>query len=200
MTQLAQDRHRLFPAAPLILGLLLAVACSRDRAPKMSEEDIMVEFYTAQLETLRALDQAFYRIGQEYYTLEIEYDRMGRQELAEATRLKAVQFHQQHQEFQKRATELEERLARYRRGEPPRMVSPVAAPAVTPTPLPTVPPVYAPRTLAPTPAPTLGAPSFLPASPPREPSAQPTATPLPVATPRPTPAPFPPAPPPGDSF
>jgi hypothetical protein len=48
---------------------------------------------------LRALDQAFNALGQEYFKLEIEYRNSGRDDLAAISRERGRAFHAQHMEF-----------------------------------------------------------------------------------------------------
>jgi hypothetical protein len=101
----------------VILGVLPAAACMRAPEPGPSKEEIWKQVYIARLEALRALDQAFNALGQEYFKLEIEYRNSGRDDLAAISRERGRAFHAQHMEFKKRIADLEEIDARLRRGE-----------------------------------------------------------------------------------
>lgn len=95
----------------------LLAACTRPIETGPSREEIWKQVYVSRLENLRALDQAFNELGQEYYKLEIEYRSAGREDLAVISRERAKAFHEQHLEFQKRIGELESTDARLRRGD-----------------------------------------------------------------------------------
>jgi hypothetical protein len=101
----------------LMLGVSLALGCARAPEPGPSKEEIWRQVYSARLEALRALDQAFNTLGQEYYKLEIEYRNSGRDDLAAISRERGRAFHTQHVAFKQRIVELEEIDARLRRGE-----------------------------------------------------------------------------------
>lgn len=101
----------------LMAGSVLAAGCMRQPEPGPSKEEIWRQIYASRLENLKALDQAFNELGQEYYKLEIEYKNAGRSDLAEISRERAEAFHQQHLDFQQRLAELEEIDGRLRRGE-----------------------------------------------------------------------------------
>lgn len=209
-------RALMLAAAPVLA--LLAGSCAREDSVT-TDDDLLREFYNAQLTALEALNTAFHQIGQEYYILDIEYQRMGRPELADLTREKARRFHQQHLEIQKAITDLQQRQARLARGELPEPtgVTVPTSPAPTPsapvarTPLPT--PVRTPvprpvRTPLPTPAPAVRStppparsletapPQQQPQQPTQQPPASvlpqaPQATPPPQTTPPPAPTPRP---------
>lgn len=208
-------RSRWFRATMILTGSFLALfagSCAREKSVT-TNDDLLREFYKAQLTALQALNSAFHQIGQEYYILDIEYQRMGRPELADLTREKARRFHQQHLEIQKAITDLQQRQARLARGEQPDPTGVVVptSPAPTPSPLIQRTPVPTPvRTPLPTPRPAIRS-TPVPArslqtpppqqSAPQQPQQQPPAsvlpqtapqaTPPPVVTPRPTPIPTP---------
>lgn len=101
----------------LLAGSTLAGACVTPPEPGPSKDEIWKQVYASRLENLRALDQAFNELGQEYYKLEIEYRNAGREDLAAISRERAKAFHDQHLQFQKRIADLEGVDARLRRGD-----------------------------------------------------------------------------------
>lgn len=163
-----------------LFATLLGCASADKYATK---EELREELYDAQVEMLETLDASFYALGQEYYKVEIEYRAAGLDDLANAVRIRAAAFHEQHQRFRRTILESEiahERAKRGEEGDKPVVedepedasgseAAPVhrySAPAPTPTPRPAV---------QATPRPT----------------PRPTPYPTPVATPRPTPYPTP---------
>lgn len=161
----------------LLLGLSLTTSCTRPPEPGPTREDLWRELYTSRLENLRALDQAFNSLGQEYYKLEIEYKNSGRDDLAAVSRERAVAFQKQHLEFQKRIADLEATDARLKRGDSAVGIATKKAPAPIVTPQ-----IQAPAAPAST-APGASAPS---ATPYRPPSAAGYATPARTPTPSPS--------------
>lgn len=124
--------------------------------------ELWEQFYEGRLETLEIIDEAFDTLGQEYYRLDIEYESIGRSDLARLARRKAKAYHEQHQAIQRRIIDLRGVNARIARGESPigmvveRVESdvPEAAqntPAPKPTPAPTPTPRATPRPLPPAP-------------------------------------------------
>ena len=106
-------------AAAALLGVLVSTSgCELDRK-ELNYQQVLQEFYLTELAMLKALESAFFTLGQEYYILELEYRRLGQNELADGTLRKAEIYHQQYREFQERITNLELRQVRVRRGESP---------------------------------------------------------------------------------
>lgn len=124
MKRSPRRRLTLFLKGTLAIACLgLTLNCETIGGDRPNQE-LLEEFYEAQLQTLKALDQAFYQIGQEYFTLDIEYQGLGRDALAEVSRRKADRFHQQHLRYQATIAEMEEKQARVQRGESPNLPEP----------------------------------------------------------------------------
>lgn len=188
----------------LLAAIIASAACAQTGAGGMSQEQVVNEFYASQLSTLTALEQTVGQLSQEYYMLDIEYQSMGRPELAEAARKRAERLQAQQAETQKKLAELQTRGARAKRGEVPSGVTirpsqaPAPAPAKAPAragrstrtaPARTAPPRAAPITQAPPPpaAPAVAPILQVPAP---APQAQPAPAEAPVeAAPAPAPAP-----------
>lgn len=123
-------------AAPRILVCLLALAgglgisgCAQLTPGTMSSDEILKEFYASQIDTLSSLDHAYDQLGQEYYVLDIEYQSMGRPELADAARKRAERFQAERTQLQTKIAEIQMKSSRAKRSEKPTSVKMKPAPA-----------------------------------------------------------------------
>jgi hypothetical protein len=179
--------------AAAFVAILATASCALDRPPALDERLLLEQFYESQLNLMRAVDGAFYRLGEELRILQIEYERAERPDLAELAGRRADVYHRDHLMYQARITEIAAKLMRIRRGE-----SPVAVHQETPAPSPS--PTSAPRATPLAPPPPLPSVTPTPAG-----GSIPMPTPTPIATgPPPIPTPTPratptPGPEPADS-
>jgi len=126
------------------LGAAVLTSACKSAQEGPTNAELWEQFYESQLDTMDILDEAFDTLGQEYYRLDIEYESIGRSDLARMARRKAKAYHEQHLAIQRRITDLRHVNARVARGESPigmeierveTEAPETPAPSVTPQPI-----------------------------------------------------------------
>ena len=98
-------------ALPLALG-----GCATVQSSAPNNQEVLEAHLNSRTLMLQLLDDAFFRLGREYFTLQSEYKEMGNMEMADLIGRQAQQFHKTHLKIQDKLKETSEEQVVLERG------------------------------------------------------------------------------------